>query len=177
MTNVRVLDGTAARDDRIVGQLIDLINRVYDKAEEGMWRDGATRTTAEELAELIAAGEIVVAEQGDEMVGVVRVHDVADDASEFGVLAAAPEHRGIGIGRALLDFAEQRSRERGQRVMQLEILIPREWDHPSKEFLKAWYGRRGYELVRTGSFADAYPKLAPMLATPCDLTVWQKPLD
>jgi hypothetical protein len=28
--------------------------------------------------------------------------------------------------------------------MQLELLVPRDWRHPSKEFLKSWYGRRGY---------------------------------
>ena len=84
------------------------------------------------------------------IVGSVRVHDVADDASEFGMLVAAPDQRGTGIGRALLDFAERRSRERGLRAMQLELLVPRGWRHPSKEFLRAWYGRRGYRLIRTG---------------------------
>ena len=60
--------------------------------------------------------------------------------------------------------------------MQLELLVPRGWRHPSKEFLEAWYGRRGYRLIRTGSIDDAYPELAPLLATPCDLAVYEKPL-
>jgi hypothetical protein len=61
-------------------------------------------------------------------------------------------------------------------TMQLELLVPRTWTHPSKEFLRGWYGRRGYRLVRTGKLEDAYPHLAPLLATECDLEVHRKPL-
>ena len=93
------------------------------------------------------------------------------------MLVAAPEQRGAGVGRALVDFAEQRSRERGLRAMQLELLVPREWRHPHKEFLKAWYGRIGYRQVRTGSIEAAHPHLAPLLATPCDLDVYEKPIE
>jgi hypothetical protein len=49
-------------------------------------------------------------------------------------------------------------------------------DQLSKEFLKAWYGRRGYRIARTGRVDDAYPQLAPLLATACDLEVHEKPL-
>jgi hypothetical protein len=93
------------------------------------------------------------------------------------MLVAAFEQRGTGVGRALVEFAEQRTRERGRRAMQLELLVPRAWDHPSKEFLKAWYGRIGYRLIRTGSLEDSYPQLAPLLATGCDLLGYEKPLD
>ena len=92
------------------------------------------------------------------------------------MLVAAPEHRGTGVGRDLVAFAEQRGRERGLRAMQLELLLPRTWQHPSKEFLKAWYGRIGYQPIRTRSIDAAYPHLAPLLATPCDLAVYEKHL-
>ena len=173
---VELLDASAGRDIALVGRLADLINRVYTTAESGLWRDGMRRTTRSELAELIAAGEIAVATRDGEIAGCVRVHDISADASEFGILVAAPEHRGTGIGRALVDFAEQHSRERGRRTMQLELLVPREWAHPSKEFLKRWYGHRGYRIVRTASMDEAYPHLAPLLATPCHLEVYEKPL-
>jgi GNAT superfamily N-acetyltransferase len=173
---VRLLDPDASGDAALVARLTDLINRVYAAAEDGLWLDGATRTTASEVAELIAAGEIAVATRNGELLGSVRIHDVADDASEFGILVADPEQRGSGIGVALLDFVEARSRDRGLRAMRLELLVPREWDHPSKEFLKAWYTRRGYRVIRTGTIEDAHPHLAPLLATPCDMLVWEKPL-
>jgi GNAT superfamily N-acetyltransferase len=173
---VELLSAEASREVALVEQLTDLINRVYAVAEQGLWRDGATRTTASEISGLIAAGEIAVAAHGGEIVGSVRIHDVAADASEFGILVADPEQRGIGIGVALLDFVEARGRERGLRAMQLELLVPREWEHPSKEFLKAWYGRRGYRVIRTGTIEDQHPQLAPLLATPCDMLVYEKPL-
>jgi GNAT superfamily N-acetyltransferase len=160
----------------LVERLTALINAVYETAESGLWRDGATRTTVSEVAELIRAGEIVVATRHGDIVGSVRVHDVGDDASEFGLLVAAPDQRGVGIGRALLDFAEARSRDRGLRAMQLELLVPRGWRHHSKEFLKALYGRRAYRIRRLARFEDAYPHLAPLLATSCDLEIHEKPL-
>ena len=174
---VRLLEPAVSRDGRLVGHLTGLINDVYEVAESGLWRDGATRTTASELAELIRAEQIAVATRHDQIAGAVHIHDVGDDASEFGMLAAAPEQRGAGVGRALVDFAEQRSHERGRRAMQLELLVPREWRHPHKEFLKAWYSRIGYRQVRTGSIEATHPHLAPLLATPCDLDVYEKPME
>jgi GNAT superfamily N-acetyltransferase len=173
---IGLLEATDSRDAALVDRLTRLINEVYRTAESGLWVDGAARTTASELAELIAARQIAVATRDGQIVGAVRIHDVADDASEFGMLVSAPDQRGTGVGRALLAFAERHSRERGLRAIQLELLVPRGWRHPSKEFLKSWYGRRGYRLIRTGSIDDAYPHLAPLLATPCDLTVYEKPL-
>ena len=173
---VRLLEAADSRDARLVDHLTGLINEVYEVAEAGLWRDGATRTTTSELAELIRAEEIAVATVHGQIVGSVRVQDVADDTSEFGMLVAAPDQRGTGVGRALVAFAEQRDRERGRRAMQLELLLPREWQHPTKEFLEAWYGRRGYRLIRTGRLDDAYPQLAPLLATPCDFAVYEKSL-
>ena len=58
---VRLLEPAAVDDARLVDHLTGLINDVYEVAERGLWRDGATRTTASELAELIRAGQIAVA--------------------------------------------------------------------------------------------------------------------
>ena len=174
--SVQLLEPAAGHDAELVGELTALINEVYVTAESGLWRDRATRTTAAELAELIRAGEIVVATRRGRFVGTVRVHDVAADASEFGLLVSAPDERGTGIGVALLDFVEARSRERGLRAMRLELLVPRGWSHPSKEFLRGSYGRRGYRISDIGTLDDDYPHLAPLLATPCDLEIYEKPL-
>ena len=171
-----LLDPSDSHDPRLVDQLTRLVNDVYAVAESGLWREGFTRTTASEIAELIERGEIVVATRGDRIAGIVWIHDVAGDASEFGMLAADPDQRGFGIGSALLDFAEGQGRGRGLRAMQLELLDPRDWVHESKEFLKAWYGRRGYRLTRTVTIDEAHPHLAPLLATPCTVTVHEKPL-
>ncbi len=175
--DVRRLEATAVDDPGLVDHLTRLVNDVYAVAERGLWRDGWTRTTPSELAQLIDAEEIAVARRDDELIGSVRIQDLTDDTSEFGMLVAAPEHRNSGVGRDLVDFAEGQSRERGVRTMQLELLVPRTWSHPDKEFLKAWYGRRGYRLIGSRSADEAYPRMAPQLATPCVFTVYEKPLN
>jgi GNAT superfamily N-acetyltransferase len=174
---VRRLDGASSRDAGLVERLTRLINDVYTTAEDGLWRDDATRTTTSEVAELVAGGQIAVATTADgHIVGSVRVHQISHDIDEFGMLVAAPEHRGTGIGRALVDFVERDAGARGMRAIQLELLVPRTRQHPGKEFLKSWYGRRGYRLVQTRRMDDAHPHLAPLLATSCNLEVYEKPL-
>jgi hypothetical protein len=60
--------------------------------------------------------------------------------------------------------------------MQLELLVPRDWSHPTKEFTRDWYTRMGYRVVRTGRFDEDYPHLVPHLATPCDFLIFLKDL-
>jgi GNAT superfamily N-acetyltransferase len=174
--NVAPLEPQAAREAGLVEHLTALVNDVYARAERGLWREGATRTTPAEMAGLIRAGQIAVARRDGRIVGSVRRHDVAADVSEFGLLVAAPDERGSGVGRALLDFVERDARERGLRAVRLELLVPRGWAHSGKEFLKAWYDRRGYRRTRVERFDGAYPQLAPLLATECDLEIHEKPL-
>jgi ribosomal protein S18 acetylase RimI-like enzyme len=175
--DVRLLDAAASRDRRLIERLTGLVNGVYVTAESGLWREGFTRTTPTEFAELIAAGQVAVATAADgDLVGCLRLRQIGDDTSEFGMLVADPDRRGVGIGRALVDFAEQHSRDRELRAIRLELLVPREWRHPNKEFLKAWYGRRGFRRIDIRRVDDTYPHLAPLLATPCDLEVHEKPL-
>jgi GNAT superfamily N-acetyltransferase len=170
------LPPSAAGDEASMSALSDLVNRVYAVAEDGLWVDGATRTNPAEMGELTRAGELVVATVDGRLAGSVRVHVLGTGLSEFGMLAAAPEHRSIGIGRELVRHVEEHSRADGRATMQLELLVPREWSHPSKEFLAAWYGRIGYRLVRVGAVGEAYPDLAPQLATPCDFRIYHKDL-
>jgi hypothetical protein len=60
--------------------------------------------------------------------------------------------------------------------MRLELLAPRGWNHPSKEFLKQWYSRIGYKPETTEPLEMLHPELVPELATLCDYTVWYKSL-
>jgi GNAT superfamily N-acetyltransferase len=92
------------------------------------------------------------------------------------MLAAASARQGHGIGRRLVAFAEQDRREAGCTVMQLELLVPQGWEHPTKGMLARWYGRLGYQVVRKGSIENDFPHLAPLLATPCDFLIYHKDL-
>ena len=58
---VHTLAPADSDDARLVDQPTGLINDVYSTAESGLSRDGAARTTASELAELIRAEQIAVA--------------------------------------------------------------------------------------------------------------------
>jgi hypothetical protein len=55
--------------------------------------------------------------------------------------------------------------------MQLEVLTPRTWRHPSKVFLNESYRRIGYRVAHTTRVDETYPDLAPLLATPCQFVV------
>jgi GNAT superfamily N-acetyltransferase len=166
----------AAEDTALVNELAALVNSVYALAEEGLWADGTHRTTPERMAELIVAGQIAIARSDERIVGAVQIQRLDTGEGEFGMLVADPARRGEGIGRELIRYAERWSREQGLDTMRLEVLVPRQWAHPSKEFLKAWYTRIGYRPVRIGQFEESYPELAPLLATPCDFVIYHKNL-
>jgi GNAT superfamily N-acetyltransferase len=169
-----LLSPAVAMDSVVVSMLAGLVNEVYAVAEEGLWTDGAARTSAVEIADFTRSGEIAVAAQGERLLGCVRIRKLDDDVSEFGMLAVAPGHRRTGIGRELVRFAERKGRDMGCATMQLELLVPREWKHPSKEFLAGWYDRIGYTAVSRGSIDEFYPNLSPLLATPCDFIIYSK---
>ncbi|WP_411093408.1 GNAT family N-acetyltransferase [Streptomyces sp. 049-1] len=51
--------------------------------------------------------EITTAGLDGEVVGCMRLQRMGDHACEFGMLAASPKRRGVGLGRELVRFAEQ----------------------------------------------------------------------
>jgi GNAT superfamily N-acetyltransferase len=171
---IELLDLDAASGT--VDEVADLVNRAYAIGEKGLWRDGTSRTTPAEVREFGRDGEIAVARLDGRIVGSVRVQRFDGGVGEFGMLAAEPGHQGSGIGSRLVRFAEGLSEERGLATMQLELLTPKTWTHPTKQFLHEWYTRIGYQTVRTSSIDEQYPDLAPLLATPCDFVIYQKKL-
>jgi GNAT superfamily N-acetyltransferase len=160
----------------LAGEIATLVNKVYADGEAGMWLDGEQRTTPEEVTDLIRAGEVAVARRDGRLIGVVRVQQLDNSTGEFGMLAGDAQLRGVGIGRRLVAFAEDWMRDRALTVSQVELLVPRTWAHPVKEFLRAWYLRLGYQLTRTDVLDKDYPHLVPYLATPCDYLVFHKAL-
>lgn len=173
---IRPLLPAEADDAAVAGTVTDLVNEVYRDGEKGLWLGDVPRTTPTEVAGLIRAGEIVVARLGARIVGSVRIQRLDAETGEFGLLAAATAHHGGGIGRRLVAFAEQQSRDGGCVTMQLELLVPRVGTHPAKARLAEWYGRLGYRVVRAGSLEEDFPHLAPLVAMPCDFLIYHKDL-
>lgn len=159
-----------------VERLTDLINEVYDDAESGMWKRKGTRTDTAAVERLLRERALILAEIDGALVGSVHVSLMGEGVGEFGMLVVDPGRRGAGIGTALVQHAETWARRRGGHTMRLELLTPRHWQNPSKEFLKQWYTRIGYSPRATEPLETMYPNLVPELATECDFTVWHKPL-
>lgn len=153
-----------------------LVNRVYRETEKGLWKPGAARTDLEEIKQFASSGELAVARINGEIVGCVRIQKLDDYTGEFGMLAVDEKHQGNGIGRALIQFAEEKCKSENLQKMQLELLVPQEGSHPFKTILEKWYTRIGYDPVHTETVESLFPDLAPQLAIPCQFIIFQKEL-
>ncbi|WP_240377102.1 GNAT family N-acetyltransferase [Bacillus piscicola] len=173
---IHMLPKSASTNIEDMERLTNIINRVYAAAEGSLWSPGTVRTTVDEMTELTRDGEIAVARATGQIVGCVRIRQVDQEMGEFGLLAVDSDYQGAGIGRALIRFAEQKGQKEHLHRMQLELLVPEEGSHPTKVTLENWYTRLGYLPVRAETVAASFPKLAPLLATPCQFKVFQKEL-
>jgi GNAT superfamily N-acetyltransferase len=174
--DIQLLPPDASADAPLMRQIAELVNRVYALAETGQWLPGATRTTVEEVTRLTGAGEIVVARHEGVVVGSVRVQRFSAELGEYGMLVSDPDRRDTGIGRALQHFVIDMLRREGFTTLQVELLTPRDWHQPSKQFMADWNERSGYKVVRKGALEELYPDLAPLLATPCDFIIYHMDL-
>jgi GNAT superfamily N-acetyltransferase len=174
---VELLASSTAADGPAMGQMVELVNGIYAEAEAGLWVEGAPRTSVEEMAHLVRGGRIAVAWRDGALAGCMVVGEVSGACAKLGMLAVDPALRGAGIGGALMAFAERRCVEAGATCVEGELLAPRDWVHPFKAYLDAWYARLGYRVVGLADFAEIYSHLAPMLATPCHLRLLRKELD
>jgi GNAT superfamily N-acetyltransferase len=176
MTEIRLLSPADARDESIVEHIVRVINAAYAVGEAGLWVDGWTRTNREEIAEAIRSGGLLAATADGEIVGCAHVQPIDADTADLGLVSAAREHWGSGIGRDLVQSAEELMRSRGVATAQLELLVPKDREHPEKGRLRAWYTRLGYRVVRVAAFDEIAAQAAPQLTTPCEFLVFQKTL-
>jgi ribosomal protein S18 acetylase RimI-like enzyme len=153
-----------------VDDVVRIVNTAYDRGETGIWQPEWRRTKREWIAEDVAKREIVVARDGETILGCIRVIRLRDDTAEFGQLAVAPEGWGQGVGRALVDFAE---RAYDVDWMELELLVPHA-PHEHKRRLHEWYSRLGYRVVGRRPFPLEYQ--GEQLAGPADLVTYRKRL-
>lgn len=154
--------------------IVKLVNDVYDVAEENMWKEKGVRTHLSEIESLTKEGRILVAEVEGKITGLIKISKIDDTTGEFGMLVVDPSARRRKLGRTLVDSAETWARSEGFKTMQLQLLTPRMWNHPTKEFLKGWYSRMGYSPQCTSPFGVDYPDLVHLLTCECDLTNWTK---
>jgi GNAT superfamily N-acetyltransferase len=174
---IELLAPEAADDPALVGALVRLVNAAYGEGERGMWVAGTERTDAGEIAEAIRGGGMLVAWVDGRIAGCSCLRTVDATAANLGFIAAAPEAWGTGLGRDLVRAAEDLARTRGVRTIQLDLLVPLDGTHPTKERLRAWYERLGYPVVGTAPFAAVAPQADPALLTaPCEFLIFRKRL-
>lgn len=76
----------------VIDHIANLINRVHDEAESGMWKRVGTRMSSEEMAEIDPS-----------IAGAVSIMIIDSRTGEFGPLVTDPAHRGRGIGSKVVE--------------------------------------------------------------------------
>ncbi|MBO0890758.1 MAG: GNAT family N-acetyltransferase [Acidothermales bacterium] len=102
----------------VVGRLLDAFNREYDDPTPG------PDALAMRVGELVASGDSIVLLAGDgpDGLALLRFRPALWNSGLECYLAelyVVPEHRGHGLGRALMEAALRESRERGADTMDL----------------------------------------------------------
>lgn len=101
------------------------------------------RTSPGEVEALLADPDVTMltARGGENLVGCVAITVKGSALAYLGMLCVAPDLQSAGLGRRLLDAAEDHARVAGIAAMEMTVI-------DSRAALIAWYERRGY--VRTG---------------------------
>jgi GNAT superfamily N-acetyltransferase len=173
---VDLLAAGAAGDRELVEELVGVINGAYATGEDGLWREGWTRTTPDEVAKLILDGGMLVARVDGRVAGCGHVRPLDESTADLGFVSTAPEQWGGGVGGEIVRAAEELMRLRGVATMQLELLVPRDGTHPHKDRVREWYVRLGYRSVRTAPFEEVATHATAQLAIPCEFLVFEKSL-
>ena len=157
-------------------KLSKLITEIYLEEESIFWPQNGDyeRTNLKELTSFIEKGELILAMDTTEIIGSVHVYPIEENICGFGMLISNNAYRGKGIGSLLVKSAEQWGNENGFRTMQLETLTPSKSIIPQKEFLKKWYTKSGYKLIKKIPYTNLYPKQAHLLKIDCQFEVYQK---
>lgn len=126
-----------------------LIERAYrgDAARIGWTHEadllGGQRTDREDLTAILTdPGRVMLlAEDGDALIGCVQITDRGEGAAYLGMLSIEPVRQAGGLGRRLLAGAEAEAVARfGARRMTMTVIRQR-------TDLIPWYERRGYALT------------------------------
>jgi ribosomal protein S18 acetylase RimI-like enzyme len=123
------------------------------------------RTAPGELEALLADPSVTIltARDGEQLIGCVAVTRKNSALAYLGMLCVSPTLQSSGLGRKLLDAAEDHARALSIAAMEMTVI-------DSRDALIAWYERRGY--VRTGE-TRPFPVLRD---PPVTFVVLEKPL-
>jgi ribosomal protein S18 acetylase RimI-like enzyme len=118
-----------------VPRIAEIVQAAYGPYVERI--GGKPRPMTDDYDEVVRTKDVVVAEREGEVAGLV-VLDETDQGFEVDNVAVAPEHRGTGVGRMLLEHAEAEAARRGFDAVHLLT-------HEKMSENLALYGGIGYE--------------------------------
>jgi ribosomal protein S18 acetylase RimI-like enzyme len=99
------------------------------------------RTDPRELEALVDGGDaqqLWLLERGEELLGSMVVKRETEEVAHVGMIAVRPDLQGQGVGRALLERAEQVAAAQGCTRLEMTVIGQR-------SELIAWYKRRGFQ--------------------------------
>jgi GNAT superfamily N-acetyltransferase len=105
------------------------------------------------VREYMEKGKFLVAEDAAELAGCVYV-ELRRERGYLGLLGVAPERQATGLGRKLMDAAENYFRAARCRAIDLRIISPRTQ-------LPAFYEHMGYTQMGSAPFATDVPMKVP----------------
>lgn len=108
------------------------------------------RTSEEKLRKMMAQGEFLVAAEPAGQVVACVYTETSGARGYFGMLAVNPSRQGTGLGRIMLQAAEDHCRRRGCTFMEISVLSPRTELWP-------FYRKFGYVESRTEVFHPSRP--------------------
>jgi GNAT superfamily N-acetyltransferase len=88
----------------------------------------------------------------DRIIGCVGYSYYKDQIYMIERLATLPEHRHLGVGKKLMDFAENKIMENGGKTAEIHVV-------DINEILIAWYKNSGYKEIRVDKLVDGSMKL------------------
>ena len=131
----------ATADDAVA--IVRLVNRAF--LVEQFFVDG-DRTTVEEILEMQRRGRFLVVEDAHALVACVYI-EIQESRGYFGLLSVDPDCQGQGLGRLLVERAEEYCRIAGCHVMDIRVVdVRRE--------LPPFYQNLGYREIRREPFSQ-----------------------
>jgi ribosomal protein S18 acetylase RimI-like enzyme len=125
-----------------------------------------TRTEEAGVAAMMKKGCFLVADEGDSRIVASVYIELRGTRGYFGMLAVDPSQQGRGLGRLMVEAAEEHCREQGCTAMDISVLSLR----PE---LPPYYRKLGYVESGTEEFRPSRP-LRP--GVECHCIVMSKPL-
>jgi len=142
--------------------LVKFINKAFARDNYFKRTD---RTNSEQMTEYLRKGNFLLLEDLGELIGLVYIELRKKGRGYIGLLTVNPDKQGGGVGRQLMQVAEDFCRDHGCTIAEIDVINLR----PE---LVAWYGGQGYEVVGEAP----YPR-PEILIQPCHFISLQKNLE